>query len=511
MPRTIFVAAALTVLLCGCTDRSVQVGQQAAAEAAGAAPVPVIQRGSVSTLEWRARTDVAAEIERLGSEDPWERAQAAARLGELASEPRENVHGDLLSAFPHLLALLSDDTPLLGCIGPLRSAILDTSPGREATLALRALSRHDLDVGPVLDALWTAKTSFHRRNLAEVLGYIADEGALQPLIGLLGDPDADVRTSAAGALAALGSASTIEPLLEAHADGRLDDLTSVNALGQFLASDERARDVVIEVSRAGEDDARKAAVTALNRFGLLAMDSSDPQAEVILSAVLDALRTDPNEEVRAAAAPFTRPHLRRDLDQEMMDALLGALQGDLSPVVREAVLERIAASKRVASGDAVLLALQDGDASVREKALSLAREVLGSTELRAAGLAGLHDPDACARSAAARLLGHASGGPDVREALLEAILSDPDEEVRVMACYSLAGLVRDSRDYRIQTECARALDGLVLDETTPKRLRSAALLVLLTAVEGPPPDGPNPDSIDRRQWWGETRGRYFPE
>jgi hypothetical protein len=38
MPRMILVSAALTVLLCGCTERSVQIGQQAAAEAA---PVPV--------------------------------------------------------------------------------------------------------------------------------------------------------------------------------------------------------------------------------------------------------------------------------------------------------------------------------------------------------------------------------------------------------------------------------------------------------------------------------------
>lgn len=70
--------------------------------------------------------------------------------------------------------------------------------------------------------------------------------------------------------------------------------------------------------------------------------------------------------------------------------------------------------------------------------------------------------------------------------------------------------VREFSDYRIQSECARGLDGLVLDETTPERLRRAALLVLLTALEGPMPDGPNPDSIDRLQWWRERRGRYFP-
>ena len=506
MPRMILVSAALTVLLCGCTDRSVQIGQQAAAEAA---TLPVVRRHSPSTSEWRARTDVAAEIERLASEDPWERAQAAARLGDLVSERPENVRGNLLSALPHLLALLDDDTPLLGCVHPLRSAILDTSPGREAVLAFRSLSRHDLDVRPVLDALQAAETPFHRRNLAEVLGCIADEQALQPLIGLLDNADAEVRTAAAHALAVLESASTITPLLEAHADGRLEDITGVNALGRFVAADERVRDLVIGVSRAGEEDAREAAVTGLNRFGLIAMDSSDPQAEVILRAVLDALRTDPSEEVRAAAAPYTRPHLRRDLDEEMIAAMLAALQSDPSPIVREAVLERIAAGKRVASDDAVLLALQDEDASVRERALNLAHEVLMFSELHSAGLAGLSDPDACARCAAARLLGHVSGR-EVREALLEAIRSDPDEEVRVTACYSLDRVVREFSDYRIQSECARGLDGLILDETTPERLRSAALLVLLTAVEGPMPDGPNPDSIDRLRWWRETRGRYFP-
>ena len=519
--RTIAVAATVVLIISGCADRAAPVEQPAEAQVAPVADTPVAAQTQqspatrairLSSREWQARLSVSAEIERLTAEDPVERARAAARIGDLASSSyADRVEGDPLDALPHLISLLDDETPIPGGanVHPNRAAILPTTPGNEAVMAIVALSYgRQLDVGPVLEALVDASTAFERQNIARVLTRIPDERSIGPLVKLLDDPDAEVRAAAAAALAALESKETIDPLLAAYEVGRIDTLTAVKSLGQLANEDDRVLDLMIETARTGDEDERVAAVEPLmyHAWDIYSVDRSDPRTERIINVVLETLRTDPSEEVREAALPSSRSHFRREVDEALIEALLSAIRSDPSPRVRMGALRKFNESKRMAADEAVLIAYDDEHPGVRRWAFDVGRTIYDSEHHEGPGIDGLEDPSWEVRVAAARMLGEGSG-QDVRDALAETIVTDGNEDVRCWANYSLQSVLRKFSERKIQWELAQELDPVIMDTGESDRVREATAHTMLVSVEGPYPD-PGPDDMDVIQWWRDHRDDF---
>jgi HEAT repeat protein len=116
-------------------------------------------------------------------------------------------------------------------------------------------------VEPLIEALSDenhCRNTLYIRSLraaaAEALGKIGDARAVEPLIGMLGDEDSDVRYDAAEALGKIGDVRAVEPLIKALEEGNpsaateaLAKITEANIKGKekenvlrFLESDDPA-------------------------------------------------------------------------------------------------------------------------------------------------------------------------------------------------------------------------------------------------------------------------------
>jgi HEAT repeat protein len=206
----------------GTTDGAVTTGGAPdfiAQEARKEAPARGGRRGA--DAERGGDEQARGEIESgLRSEDAQARAQAACLAG----------RAQAVELIPALVSMLGDDA----AIEPVRcwesgrwSPALDTfkqpAPGEQAAIALASFGKPAL--GALKDSLADPRPSV-RRNAAWAIGELtnmpsgARAGAVEPLVGLLGDQDEWVRAASARALGEIRDGSATDPLVGALSDGQ---------------------------------------------------------------------------------------------------------------------------------------------------------------------------------------------------------------------------------------------------------------------------------------------------
>lgn len=151
--------------------------------------------------------EVRQQIIRLYSQDPLQRAKAAAHLGKMAEGAGPAV--------PYLIPLLSDNTSvqISNYLGGGYYSSVETTPGEEASHALAEIG------GSASDALYLALQSSDpnvRRLVAKALGQIGELGSVDFLVRLLSDPDRGVRATAAIALGSYRNPMAAQKIMDAY-------------------------------------------------------------------------------------------------------------------------------------------------------------------------------------------------------------------------------------------------------------------------------------------------------
>ncbi len=270
---------------------------------------------------------------------------------------------------------------------------------------------------------------------AQALGRIGDTRAARALVAALEDPDEDVRSDAAEALAALAVPEAGEILLRslvedpcgavklAAIDGiaRIDHRPAVPLLRALV----RSRDAGIVWDEEGflaegwDDwlDVQARAVDALARMRV------EEAAEDILAAMRDEEGQDLSEPGTRALAALGAPGL----------AALAELAGDPDPRRRRRAMRAVAGSDHRDARELLLRGLRDRDAEVRSVALT----ALAERDPQEPALAALfRDPVARIRAEAVRRCGRFHGEH------LDALLDDRDGEVQGAALEVLAAAPR---------------------------------------------------------------------
>ena len=227
----------------------------------------------------------------------------------------------------------------------------------------------------------TYKDAAIRIAAAEALAPLKDPLAVEPLVGLLKDGNANVRRASVAALAARGGGRVVEPLVAALDDPDPDVRAAVAkavyrrlmvdpnqdtrrataaALGRIRATD--SVEPLVKAIMDPDEDVRLTAIRALQAIG-------DVKAVVPLVIILA------HEQVRQKATGRSSLAVERDASQAL-DALcgpgaIGQLQTALAhddADVRETALKRLANIAAPEVSDSLATALNDRDAVVRRTA-----------------------------------------------------------------------------------------------------------------------------------------------
>jgi len=215
------------------------------------------------------------QIEKLYSQNPLERKQAAAKIGELSKEAQ--------GAIPFLIELLGDSSycPELG-------VIYEHTPLVYETVNWALIQIGTPSVKPLINAL-ASSISLVRTNAVYCLGQIADRRAVEPLIKLLNDDDSWVRWQAIRALARLKDKRATEPLLKLLNDeqlraeiiyvlGQIGDASAIDTLSFYL-KDKNAEVRIAVVSALGDIGHKSAVPFLINAL-------SDKDIEVQCQAIV---------------------------------------------------------------------------------------------------------------------------------------------------------------------------------------------------------------------------------
>ncbi|MBM4318919.1 MAG: HEAT repeat domain-containing protein, partial [Deltaproteobacteria bacterium] len=282
-----------------------------------------------------------------------------------------------------------------------------------------------------------------RRNAAEALGRIGASEARGELLALLGDPDPDVRVVAAQALVVLGETPAAEPrwvpywvsegawgLLAGLGEGAVEPLAgvlgdpdparrrgAVEALARI--GNGAAVAPLIRVLGDGESEIRRMAASALGRLAA---------AEAV--APLIQLLGDPGSEPEAARALGA-------IGEAAVEPLARALAcGD--PTVRCWAAEALGLTGRAEALPPLLAALELPDAALRQRVLEALSRLRLAEAAPAAQQVLLGDPAGAVRLAAARLLGELGDATAVPA--LRLGLADSFAEVGRACVQALAAL-----------------------------------------------------------------------
>jgi HEAT repeat protein/ATP/ADP translocase len=289
----------------------------------------------------------------------------------------------------------------------LGEQVLEGGPG------LTALARDPRVLGELRAAL-DASQPGARRLAVDLLGRLGGDGATEPLVRALGDPDPEVRVAAVRALGATGD--------------RADSPISRSIAGALVDSDPAVR---------------AAAVRATSRIDGSALD-----------AERDRLAADPDPNVRAEVAVAFVGRGNGEAARPIVERLLaGATAGE-----RVAGLGAVRAGNIVAS-DVVVGFVGDSSRDVRAAAIGVLEEMAGDDPgPRDALVAALDDEARPVRRAAAAALRRRGGAVNELFDVLESG-SDPAQEASLLALDTEAEGVRDRvRDWAIrQTDRAIGL------------------------------------------------------
>jgi HEAT repeat protein len=159
-----------------------------------------------------------------------------------------------------------------------------------------------------------------RFRAAEALARLGDAAAVKPLMGVLGnDVENSVRGAAARALGVLGDRRAVSSLISALRNDVSVDVRSGAAIALGQIGDTRAlKHLIFVLKRHKAEPARRSAALALGHF----------EDEKALSALTGSVKMDPSLEVRRSAALALQGHLdqfsasRRRSIEPIIQALL---------------------------------------------------------------------------------------------------------------------------------------------------------------------------------------------
>jgi cyclophilin family peptidyl-prolyl cis-trans isomerase/HEAT repeat protein len=324
----------------------------------------------------------------------------------------------------------------LGAYEPLASVVIsgDRSVSNWWPVAFALQRINDPRAAPALKQLAQGTGKYSVAFAARGLGTAKDQSAVPLLLSLL-DPKRpiEVIVSAARAVAQLGAASAVEPLMELarnpdmHPNVRLEAVTALGGL--------RARDAVPLMQDLMTDSWPVMRIAATRAAAAI-----DQETFLI---VLASFPEDRDWTVRAAMAGILA-----DMPPEVATDRVRALLNDPDKRVWPAAMRAIVRLKVPDAAKIVLERLEDPDFAVRAAAADLVGTLKpegGAAALREAYKAGL--PDVAYDARASALAALASYGTAEAAATLETALADKEWAVRVRAADLLARF-DPARDYR---------------------------------------------------------------
>jgi cyclophilin family peptidyl-prolyl cis-trans isomerase/HEAT repeat protein len=387
----------------------------------------------------------------LGDAEPLVRGRAAEALGQIGARAAAPAIGKMAIEYartPAVTGMQPDDETWPGApeaaafrlavfalvrlraYEPLAAAVLDAN-GQPVTAwwpVAFALQRvGDPRAAPALLTLLKTPGRYTASFAARGLGSAKDPAAVAPLVERL-DParhPLEVVVSAIRAVAAIGDAAGVKPLVRLAAAPDVDPnarLEAVGALAALRAPEglPTVQDLLTESWPALRTAALRAAA-AIDRDGfVLLLSGLDPDPHwTVRSALADVLASLPAD----TALPRVRAMLG-DEDKRVVPAVLSALARLKAPDMEEILLAR----------------MTDTDPGIREAAarhLGMLKVPGGADALREAYQTGRPDSNHGPRAAA--LVALAAYGADAT-ATLKTALQDPDWAVRLRAAQLLSTL-----------------------------------------------------------------------
>lgn len=358
-------------------------------------------------------------------------------------------------------------------VSPLMNALQDKSliVRRSAALALGQIGDAKA-VEPLLQALQDEKISVRKAALI-ALGGVGDVRTIRPLVDAMHDLDPEVRQSASKSLIQLGAPAVdkLIPLLrdseefvrkEAAATlGKIGDARAVQHLLKVMTEDEADRPLAAKALEALKWHPTNPEEQIIYAFSLGKFDDPIAIGPPAVPALINLLRGK-SKDFRVAAARA----LGQIGDKNAADSLLSVLQDERSEVREEAAraLGLIGDAKAVA---ALMDLMQDQEYHVRPVAAKSLGQIGDPACIDALALA-LSDKKYTVRKAAASAL--ISFGELAIEPLLEATFSE-DHHTRLVAIEALGQLgdqrvigqlvaaLRDKNE-QVRKEAARSLGNL---------------------------------------------------
>jgi HEAT repeat protein len=269
-----------------------------------------------------------------------------------------------------------------------------------------------------------------RTNAVEALGRIADARAADPLIATLKDKDNRVRAAAVESLGKIGDAKAVQPLAKLLNDDSWNvRMAAVQGLGKF--KDASVIDAVVKCLKDKDRDLRQAAALSIGMIG-------HPRAIPALVSIM----VDEQESVRNAAGMALR---MIDAEWERSDLVKMAIPG-----LQDAAKSPVYWVRQSALAVLARLGLQDAGSAHKEPEqltdASQARRLFAFDVL----VTALRDQDRDLRHACADALGR-FGDRRATNPLVSA-LDDPDEWVRTAAANSLQSMRWEPTDNEQQAK-----------------------------------------------------------
>ncbi|NSW57439.1 MAG: HEAT repeat domain-containing protein [Armatimonadetes bacterium] len=422
-------------------------------------------------------------IERLQDTDTGVVGAAIRALADL-QDPRgiRPIAGCVGSDSPEIRDALSYAVPRFGSsIAPSLADMLTDPNEAVREHAARALVMLEKGALQALERKLRSEDTAMRAAAARVMGDLGISGVIDPLVGRLGDREAEVRQAAAEALGKIGGPAVAPTLLRMREqDERVDDgiLRTLHAMTVDPVY------TLTQYARDGDEEMRLAAVRMAGRYGRneavptlqQRMQDTSPAINRAAAEALAAIGTHDALTALARESVTDKPELseaiRAGLLRHAVDAIPILVRMATRPRGEpDAQLVAVAADISRSAPGIVDELLSDSDEQVRRTAALVLGDVGSSQSLRSL-VRKARDPDAPVRRAAAVALGRIGGeaiGP------LSALLDDDDKDVRQAAADVLAGMgdqgvhvllqkLKSSRDHRTQAAICRSLGSAEITE-----------------------------------------------
>jgi hypothetical protein len=212
------------------------------------------------------RGDIRREVGRLGARRAWRRASAAYLLGDMASPAAipallaalDDASRDVRAAAARSLGVLGSEQAVPRLVGCLAARTVPRGVAGSALMMIGSMAR-----APVR-ALLAHDDAEVRATAAGLLAFVGSPADAPQVVAMLDDPAAEVRAAAARALARIGSDAAAVALRSALRD-RVPFVRSAAADSLAVLDAADAADALVELARADGHEPAQAAARALAR------------------------------------------------------------------------------------------------------------------------------------------------------------------------------------------------------------------------------------------------------